>query len=258
MMYVEGDPKYLYQYTSIETLALILKNKSIKFNSLKNVDDSEEVEAKDIKDFGKYAFVSCWTNDKRENIALWNMYTEKMKGIRIKLPYNCLNSDPVKIKKQLVHYGNNLQLVSEDPFTGSCFKCYEVKYTDVDSELFPTVWRPERSRKYPLLLNGLGRTKSTQWTFQNEWRYIIYTQLNNWLNEGEIIEIGRKRLEDFKEIPKGIYVDISNNAFKNMEILLGPRISDADIIIVEALVDKYNKGIKVSKSSIKINNKQNK
>lgn len=33
---------YLYHYTSIETLALILKNNTLCFNNLLNVDDSEE------------------------------------------------------------------------------------------------------------------------------------------------------------------------------------------------------------------------
>ena len=31
--------EYLYHYTSIETLALILKNRTIKFNNLMNVNE---------------------------------------------------------------------------------------------------------------------------------------------------------------------------------------------------------------------------
>ena len=31
--------EYLYHYTNIETLLLILKNKTLAFNSLQNVDD---------------------------------------------------------------------------------------------------------------------------------------------------------------------------------------------------------------------------
>ena len=41
-------PKYLFHYTTIDTLALILKYKSIRFNSLKNVDDLEEQESADL------------------------------------------------------------------------------------------------------------------------------------------------------------------------------------------------------------------
>lgn len=250
---MENKPKYLYQYTRIETLALILKNKSIKFNSLQNVDDLEEKEAQDIKDFGKYAFVSCWTDDEKENIALWQMYTENMKGVRIKLPYNCLIDDCLNIKKQLVHAGDNIGLIIADPFTDESLEPCKIKYTDDEAELFPRVWKPGENKEYPLVLNGLGKKKSNQWNFQNEFRYIIYTQLNNWLNEGEEIEVGRKRLREFNDIPEGIYVGISDDAFRDMEIILGPRTSEADKIIVEALVDKYNKGAKVAKSKVRIN-----
>lgn len=43
--------RYLYHYTSLETLALILKNKTLCFNSLLNVDDVEEAQSKDMGKF---------------------------------------------------------------------------------------------------------------------------------------------------------------------------------------------------------------
>jgi hypothetical protein len=76
----------LYHYTSIESLALILHNGTILFNSLQKVDDLEEVECNDVKDYGKYCYVSCWTDVEEESIPLWKMYTPDMKGVRIKLP----------------------------------------------------------------------------------------------------------------------------------------------------------------------------
>lgn len=36
------DIEYLYHYTSIETLALILKNHTIRFNSLDKMDDLQQ------------------------------------------------------------------------------------------------------------------------------------------------------------------------------------------------------------------------
>lgn len=77
---------YLYHYTSIETLALILKNKTLCFNNLLNVDDSEEAETFDMGKFGKFVYVSCWTDDEQESIPLWNLYTPDMHGVRIRLP----------------------------------------------------------------------------------------------------------------------------------------------------------------------------
>ena len=40
-----GDFKHIYHYTNIETLALILKNKTIRFNRLDRVDDISEGES---------------------------------------------------------------------------------------------------------------------------------------------------------------------------------------------------------------------
>lgn len=78
--------EYLYHYTSIETLALILANKTICFNNLLNVDDSEEAETFDMGKFGRFVYVSCWTSDGQESIPLWNLYTPNMHGVRIRLP----------------------------------------------------------------------------------------------------------------------------------------------------------------------------
>ena len=65
---------YLYHYTSVETLALILKNKSIRFNSLDKMDDHQEQETSDLKNIGQFIYISSWTDDDTENIPMWNMY----------------------------------------------------------------------------------------------------------------------------------------------------------------------------------------
>ena len=64
----------IYHYTTIETLALILKNKTIRFNRLDKVDDMEEAMygSGGLNIFlGQYCFVSCWTKDDKENLSLW-------------------------------------------------------------------------------------------------------------------------------------------------------------------------------------------
>ena len=45
--------EYLYHYTSLDTLALILHNRTICFNNLLYVDDSEEAETDDMGKFGR-------------------------------------------------------------------------------------------------------------------------------------------------------------------------------------------------------------
>lgn len=76
----------IYHYTNLESLALILKNKTIRFNRLDKVDDLEEgnVESLGVK-FCKYVFVSCWTETEEESIPLWKMYGGDNGGVRISL-----------------------------------------------------------------------------------------------------------------------------------------------------------------------------
>ena len=59
-------PKYLYHYTSLQSLALILQSHKIRFNPLSNMDDLQEKRAKESKDYGRFFFVSSWTSEKKK------------------------------------------------------------------------------------------------------------------------------------------------------------------------------------------------
>ena len=52
-----------YHYTSIDTLEKILNSKSLCFTNFDLVDDLDEVETSDIKKFGRFCYVSCWTKE---------------------------------------------------------------------------------------------------------------------------------------------------------------------------------------------------
>ena len=77
--------EYLYHYTSIETLEKILDTKRLCFSNLDLVDDLDEVETADIKRFGRFCYVSCWTDEETESIPMWKMYTSDMQGVRIRM-----------------------------------------------------------------------------------------------------------------------------------------------------------------------------
>ena len=79
------NPEFIYHYTSIETLALILKFKKIRFNSISNVDDLTESISDDIGKLGSLLLLSCWTSNPNENIAFWKMYGKNGSGVRIKM-----------------------------------------------------------------------------------------------------------------------------------------------------------------------------
>ena len=58
----------IHHYTNIDVLALILKNRTLRFNRLDQVDDPEESNfVSNGVNIGLYAFVSCWTEAKEES-----------------------------------------------------------------------------------------------------------------------------------------------------------------------------------------------
>ncbi|MCV5372328.1 hypothetical protein OFD18_29525, partial [Escherichia coli] len=70
----------IFHYTSIASLALILKSNKIRFSRLDGVDDILEAQTHVGINFGQYFFVSCWTKTKEESIPQWHMYGNDMKG----------------------------------------------------------------------------------------------------------------------------------------------------------------------------------
>ncbi|CEO33231.1 DUF2971 domain-containing protein [Paraclostridium sordellii] len=269
----------LYHYTSIETLALILKNKTICFNNLLNVDDLEEASTQDMGNFGKYINVSCWTEDSEESIPLWNLYTPNMKGVRIGLPkfpfkkyhfsageYNLSEDVDTYIDLEWLYNSNCGGIVVEMPLLR------EVKYTNDENKLFPKVRQcndidglkefietgeckgKEVSTSYSL--RELGVYKRLNWSFQQEWRYIISSSPIN-IKEKPTIELHRetvRRIED-TEYPAPfdkIFLSVDEKYFEKMEILIGPKVSDGDKIIIESLVNKYAPNATINESKLKI------
>ncbi|MBA4319244.1 MAG: hypothetical protein C0412_12655 [Flavobacterium sp.] len=90
------EEKYLYHYTTIEKLALILNKQTIRFNRLDQVDDLRESTSFGKINLSKYLFVSCWTDVIEENLALWSMYSNGMTGVRISLPIDPFNYQPLQ------------------------------------------------------------------------------------------------------------------------------------------------------------------
>lgn len=68
---IATTPEYLYHYTNVDALALILKNRSIRLNSLDKMDDLQEQLSTDKQNFGRFIFVSSWTDNEDEEIPMW-------------------------------------------------------------------------------------------------------------------------------------------------------------------------------------------
>ena len=236
----------IYHYTSIETFALILDSKKIRFNSLGKVNDLDEAETKDMADFGKYCLVSCWTKSVEESIPLWNMYTPGMKGVRIGLPSDMFNTsfDPneKEDRKNKLH-----QLFKVEPSPLPYPDFFDVEYGDTNRNIMQNNG-----------LNGdvLGRTKNPAWSFEKECRFRLFLIPHN--NKTRFANLSQFNFawqnSDKVNNPKEVCdFSLRGEIIKEMEIILGPKTSAAERIIIEALAEKNDINKKqISKSSLRI------
>lgn len=269
--------EYLYHYTSIETLLLILRNKTLAFNSLTNVDDLEECESKDVQKIGKMCYVSCWTDDATESIPMWSMYTQNMQGVRIKLrkfPFKkySFKSGEFYFKSDAETYIDYAKLYMEDKVTiAGEPQLVKVIYTNDENLIYPTVksvkeeikelndGRIQKNISKNYSFKEIGKYKRKNWEFQNEVRYIInmslwsMKELENCKSEEEQSRlINRIEDEKYKAPYNLFFLNLSDEALSDLEILIGPKVTIAQEEIIRLIVERYCPNAKIIKSNLKI------
>ena len=248
---------YLYHYTSIENLALILKSKKIRFKALDTVDDLNEGIAADVDEYGQFVFVSCWTDKKKESIPIWNMYAKDMSGVRIalpKYPFNHYSFDdlPKEIMRDIPFTGstifNGIGFDNGHIFSQGEHYLIKIKYSDDTELLKPKVVDASNENHRTIWSSRVGVYKNTFWKFQSEVRYrlIVYPAFGFKPKSDNKYDNPYKMNLSYLDIP------IRDNAFKEMKILLGPKQSEAHRIIIETLIAKYNPNAEVKTSNLKI------
>lgn len=185
--------EYLYHYTNVDTLKLIIENGTFRFNSLQNVDDLEEMETEDFGNLGRFCYVSCWTDEPKESIPMWKEYTSPKKGLRIKLPINIFEEvlDIGFSREQLMQLGakkEELEKFAGFPYTKGLAN-YErenlVKFMPQVVELFPVTYTKdskllrysvynEDENSSRLETKLIGKFKNIDWYYQSEWRYKLF------------------------------------------------------------------------------------
>lgn len=248
----------IHHYTTIESLALILGSKKIRFSRIDFLDDIKEVDGFDnlFCKFDKSIFISSWTDDDEENIPLWKMYASVTNGVRISMPQDMFKKNfiPRVIER---NHGMNKDLNS--PFTkeetfyngkymiinifdlnrGDFYK--KIEYVDNWKELYESVITETGNRAEIKCLWDLGKYKSKKWNFQKEVRFSIYTKtLNPAYSHDPFRQYDADNVTQWFENPdKYIDVPLANESYKNMQITLAPCVSDAQRIIVKALIQAY-------------------
>lgn len=270
-------PEFLYHYTNVDSLALILKNRSIRLNSLDKMDDLQEQMSTDKQNFGKFVFVSSWTADSVESIPMWRMYTPRQRGVRIKLPvnpfveYSPTLAEIASINKSSYKgdgsapVGFKTIVPSKDMFDGEFSlanygvgnQLFEVKYTDDVQLLNPTILNVENGR-FSIVLSDIGIYKNTYWEFQREWRYrllFLPVSTSKLMKEHmigqhtEMERLQRLTLSGQASLSFNHYdLYIRDECFNKMSIMLSPDISESAKTFVELLVKEYNPNCTIEES----------
>lgn len=257
----------IHHYTSIDTLALILKSRKVRFNRLDRVDDVSEATAFGNVDLSKYLFISCWTDEQIESIPQWSMYTPAMRGVRISVPRPPFHYRPVEAPEGFPFEirGTGMtpipfdRLITADYFLLPSFvKDFEGKidYIDDVAAKYAEMVKLDSVASPPTLqianMFSLGRYKSDRWKFQSEVRYSLFVMPSlplppSGASDGEHIHrvAGRFVQCVANEIAPGIThfdVELDPNVVENVLVTLGPCANEGDKILVEALLKEYTAG----------------
>ena len=241
----------LYHYTSLATFALILTTKSIKFNRLDLVDDPDEslfgYGDSDMK-LNSSSFVSCWTEDKVENIALWKLYTD-LKGVRIGLDKDMFVvykiNDKTSFLKERFYRDGHLAVSSDMNNTEPCNVKYDLKDDNDAVKCYKEYAVSCKNGDILLHTNEIGIHKKKYWDFQKEARFIIRGMSVN--EKGAIIDRPLER--------ESFYIPLKWEAMKKMQVVLGPKAGEGERAIVDALLYKIfqdDHDIDVKKSVVRI------
>jgi hypothetical protein len=228
----------IYHYTSINNLALILQSRSIRFSDLLSANDKLEGITKDYGTFGKYVLVSCWTKNSAESLPLWNMYTDKMRGVRIELPLIPFETKNWHAKSVLVEPFKDFS-EKGDWLIPDISISTDVEYTDDPKLLTPSI----KIGDIAIEPVKVGKYKSNLWSFEEEIRFRIYIFPKTTNKSEEFLSYEyKKKILDNRTLPavNCHYINIADESFKSMRIVTGPRLIPGDSEIVSALMHKYN------------------
>ena len=257
----------LYHYTSVDSLACILKSHTIRFMPLDTLDDLQEKVTADLKHIASYVYVSCWSDDPEESIPMWRMYTPDNAGVRMELPALPFKMHPngpfVAADKsdsggEGPSAGGNppslrpyISAVLEGVLTPALQTddqsniLHQVVYTDDQALLYPTIYSQDNGQ-VQISLDRLGKHKNTYWSFQHEWRFVFsairFSILGSMQDPVRTFSLAVNEMMNGKtRQPFSHYdLELDEEAFSNMRIMLSPRLSYGNRIIVESLVEKYN------------------
>ena len=263
----------IYHYTTIESLALILKNKTLLFNRLDCVDDLEEGSVCSSGIYvGRYVFVSCWTESDEESIPLWKMYGGDKSGVRIGLEKDMFKKYFVMDPKWGGQKWRGSMLLSLPPKEFEREGYFVLPNQAIDDEYFyrkvqyvddveektrdSVIITPNVEGTYTgnISFGEIGRYKHKRWAFQNETRFALTIFPFNPIlcqNQEEVGKLALNACLQNKELAFTKYfMNLDENILDKMEITLSPNATEGHRTLVDALVKLYAPNAVVKSSSL--------
>jgi hypothetical protein len=265
----------IYHYTSIESLAMILSTKKLRFSRLDGVDDVTEAQTHHGIPFGKYFFVSCWTQEEEDNLAQWKMYGGDMAGIRIELPIYPFKNILMGSHNGLEAHGQVFSplgtndLFGHDymilpPVLGSTWFKGPVEYVDDVAARYNsaiTVVNDANGTDSIVIKEfyDLARLKSKTWQFQAEYRFLLHVLpiIPPFPKNVPFTPTGEQYTNCGPAFRSGVdlgisYIDVAIDpaVLAKMVIRTGPLCTAGGRVCVEALLNAYASKAKIESSPL--------
>ena len=267
----------LYHYTTIDSLAMIMSGRSIKFNRLDKVDDLEEQTDSQNVQLWKYLFVSCWTENPEESIPLWRMYSGNSHGVRIGMDADMFEDNLIggsNVPQGIPHEGFFVSKIpAQDMFRkdffvlpvatrldstkgDTLFYCH-IDYVDDVNEKIKDAYQQtmnDASHVSSRVSYGeIGKYKNKRWAFQEECRFrLVIFPYNPFLcNPDEVSTIAFNCIQNSESVPISEYfLKLRPEVLDNIEITLHPNATVSDRVIIEALCAKYAQNAMIKPSEL--------
>lgn len=264
-------PRRLSHYTSIETLELILKNRTIRFNRLDNVNrtdranDANESLSSNYKTAQSMVFASCWTAAELESDLHWNRYAGGYQGVRITMPTLMFNGrhnnhkvthddrhyeitvDPVNRNGclyQIERRGKQVMGLAGSGVSGPT----KINYVSAEDAIQCNVIQRQDGTMYDL--RSLGTVKLKEWECESEYRFRILSAFGYSKDDSGEKWMSPSAFEDSPVVTESIDVPLDPSALEEMEIMLGPKSTENDLRRVEQLCKEYAAKAVICRSNV--------
>lgn len=260
----------IHHYTDIQSLACILKNRTLRFTRLDKLDDAQEVELVSRKHWSQYLFVSSWSTLTDESQAMWQSYAG-YNGVRIGLPKHPFAEFTLESRRELNHFVkgeiisplpieqiyNEKWIIINTPYHKDLFGQAVKYYKKPDEHIRPVM----QDEKGGILFNyyDLAVNKSSTWKHQEEFRYIYFIVPSNpnvldaWKRTGNPFPIYQhtyEHLQKKKNSPITYFYSPLGDALNHVEVTIGPTCTGEDVAKIEELVSRYTTHGKIQRSDL--------